>query len=153
MALSAASCVLAIDTAPTVDLGYGVYQAGYDVSLPLPTRCIPSYLITGFKITGDYYSFNNIRFADPPTRFAEPQAPTTVDREINNGTVARICPNAYPWWLIEQLAPQYLLTPQILEAYLYSTSFNEDCLFLDVAVSRTTFDKAASSDNGSAVCK
>ncbi|RYP76921.1 hypothetical protein DL771_001474 [Monosporascus sp. 5C6A] len=110
---------------PIVDLGYAVHKASYN------------------QATGDYYAFSNIRYADPPERFSKPVPPTNIDREVNNGTTIRTCPQAYPWWLIEQLAPQYGLTPTEFEAFVYSSPMFEDCLFLDVFVSKSIFDGAS----------
>ncbi|RYP28602.1 hypothetical protein DL767_007143 [Monosporascus sp. MG133] len=109
---------------PIVDLGYSVHKASYSV-------------------TGDYYAFSNIRYADPPERFSKPVPPTNIDREVNDGTTIRTCPQAYPWWLIEQLAPQYGLTPTEFEAFVYSSPMFEDCLFLDVFVPKSIFDEAS----------
>lgn len=52
--------------------------------------------------------------------------------------------------MLEDLAPQYGLTASILETYLYSTIYDEDCLFLDVFVPRSVFENKGSG-SGSAV--
>jgi cholinesterase len=96
-------------------------------------------------LSGDYYTFSNIRYADPPQRFAKPQAPTTVNRTVNTGTTIKTCPNAYPWWLVNSLAASTFVTPQALGSTLYSTPFDEDCLFLDVFVPRSVYSQKSNS--------
>jgi len=53
-------------------------------------------------VTGNYYNFSNIRFAQAPVgnlRFALPLPPTGTNSTIDNGAVSRICPQANPDWI------------------------------------------------------
>jgi hypothetical protein len=56
--------------------------------------------LTVVKIPGSqYYNFSNIRFGAPPIgdkRFAAPALPTIIDRTVNTGQQAVICPQASP---------------------------------------------------------
>ncbi|KAF2804763.1 alpha/beta-hydrolase [Mytilinidion resinicola] len=101
---------------PTVDLGYSVNQAT-------------------FNATGDYYTFSNIRFAEPPMgdlRFEAPVPPRTTNRTVNDGSAGFICPQAYPAWILAAEGLSAAPPP--------SPSENEDCLFLDVAVPQAIFN-------------
>ncbi|KAI0394859.1 carboxylesterase family protein [Xylariaceae sp. FL0594] len=149
--LSASAVAVAVGAdLPVVDLGYQRHRA------------------IAFNTTGDYYNFTNIRFGQPPVgnlRWAAPKAPlktkesyaTIVDGSEQGGN----CPQVGPCWLTTQAA--------FTEAYLIGDAFNfnatndkiyangscstplplsardplesEDCLFLDVMVPRTIFNK------------
>jgi carboxylesterase type B len=88
------------------------------------------------QATGDYYTFSNIRYAEPPVgalRFEAPIPPRTTDRTINNGSTSFICPQAYPTWILATRGHSVAPPP--------SPSENEDCLFLDVAVPRAIFNR------------
>jgi cholinesterase len=115
------------------------------------------------KSTGNYYNFSNIRYAEPPLgrlRFAPPVAPRGRDPTVNNGSVARICPQAYPAGgpLNEKYNTYYSLTGNTgLDGFQNATQgfdyprnspldprATEDCLFLDVMVPRKVFHRRAS---------
>jgi cholinesterase len=120
-------------------------------------------LIPKVKSTGDYYNFSNIRYAEPPLgrlRFTYPVPPKGRDPIVNNGSVARICPQAYPAGspLNERYNTYYSLTGETsLDDFQNATKgfdyprntpqdprATEDCLFLDVMVPRQIFHNHAS---------
>lgn len=124
---------------PVVDLGYERQRA------------------TTFNKTGGYYSFNNIRYAAPPTgqnRFRAPQPPTMNRSTVQTGEQRRMCAQASPAWtnIPMEYIPKYLNGQKTFN----TSSFNltsgglppadpnttEDCLFLDVAVPQKIFEKA-----------
>ncbi|KAJ4318882.1 hypothetical protein N0V94_004212 [Neodidymelliopsis sp. IMI 364377] len=126
---------------PVVDLGSTINQAT-------------------FNTTGNYYNFSNIRYAEPPLgnlRFAASIPPKRRNRTIDDGSVARICPQAYPaGTFINQIYNSYYSTTggTDLEGFQNATvgfdyprntpqdpRATEDCLFLDVMVPRGVFDK------------
>ncbi|CAG8894359.1 unnamed protein product [Penicillium egyptiacum] len=124
---------------PTVDLGYAVHQATINSS-GIPT-----------------YSFNNIRYAEPPTgelRFRAPIPPKSVNRTVNNGQNDVICPQASPAWLgvqSQMLAgvPASALVnkshPENANINISSipspdSTVSEDCLFLDVMVPTSVYN-------------
>ncbi|KAJ9605448.1 hypothetical protein H2200_010105 [Cladophialophora chaetospira] len=134
---------------PQVDLGYEVHQA------------------ISFNQTGQTYNFSNIRFAQPPIgnlRFAAPVPPTGRDPVVQNGSVGRVCPQAFPDWYTLALELEaailtgnlssynYTANNEALQAYLAATPHTdqtdgrvtEDCLFLDVLVPKAVFDKRSS---------
>lgn len=87
---------------------------------------------------GDYYVFNNIRYAEAPVnenRFQPPREITNVDLNVNNGSVGFKCPQAIPKWALGQL----LDNPDVS---VIDVPENEDCLFLDVVVPRNVFHSA-----------
>ncbi|KAH6639108.1 Alpha/Beta hydrolase protein [Boeremia exigua] len=129
---------------PVVDLGYTMHQAT-------------------FNLTGNYYNFSNIRYAEPPLgklRFAAPVPPKGRNRTIENGAVARICPQAYPLAVFTNQIynSYYSMTGQTsLDGFDNATvgfdyprntpldpRATEDCLFLDVMVPRKVFEKRTS---------
>lgn len=116
-------------------------------------------------MTGDYFNFSNIRYAQAPIgelRFNEPAPLTGRDTTINNGSVGRICPQAIPDWII--YAELYTSAYQAgttfnytaTEAALEAANFthvaitdprqNEDCLFLDIFVPRAVFTASKSTN-------
>ncbi|OAA32796.1 carboxylesterase family protein [Moelleriella libera RCEF 2490] len=112
---------------PVVDLGYALHRAK-------------------FNATGDYYSFSNIRFANPPTgknRFQPPVAVSTVNRTVNDGSEAgKICPQGYPEWTVVRNAARSGRSPTQLRQELESDPRqSEDCLFLDVVVPKSVFEE------------
>ena len=126
---------------PVVDLAYELHQASY------------------YNSTGNFYNFSNIRYAAPPTgenRFANPQAPVSNRSIVQNGTPDRICPQANPAWLLvaDEFLSLYLAGQTQFNASSFNTSTStgmlppqdprttEDCLFLDVVVPKSIFDKA-----------
>jgi len=106
------------------------------------------------------YSFQNIRYAQPPLgelRFTAPRPPTGRNPVVQDGSVDAICPQALPAW-----SP---IGNAFTAAYLAGRAFNfsaaiaalqasnasapapdprtsEDCLFLDVIVPKPVFDAA-----------
>jgi len=112
------------------------------------------------QLTGNYYNFSNIRYAEPPLgslRFTAPVSPRSRNRTIDNGSIARICPQAYP---------SLSFTNQIFNTYYSNTGqtslegfenasqgfdyprntpqdprATEDCLFLDVMIPRDIFKR------------
>lgn len=123
--LVALSLPLSAYALPTVDLGYAVHQAALNA-------------------TGNYYSFSNIRYGEPPVgelRFAKSIPPRTINRVVNNGSIDRICPQAYPDWLLKPQAEARGIPLAVLQAYIYSdVRQSEDCLMLDVKVPTTIWD-------------
>ncbi|CAG8976122.1 hypothetical protein HYALB_00002403 [Hymenoscyphus albidus] len=118
---------------PIVDLGYVLQQATINE-------------------TGQYYNFSNIRYGAAPVgnlRFAAPVPPTTINRTVNDGQTANICPQAGPYWY--QIMTSYLSGVDITTLGFIAAQVNaaadaltiasvpepdpretEDCLFLDV---------------------
>lgn len=87
-----------------------------------------------------------------------------VSKTVDNGSVGRICPQANPAWLLiaAQFIPAYLSGIPFNATTLGSSSSNsssapklppidprttEDCLFLDVVVPQTVFNKASNTTN------
>ncbi|KUJ08106.1 alpha/beta-hydrolase [Mollisia scopiformis] len=101
---------------PVVDLGYALHQA------------------TVSSENSSYLTFPNIRYAAPPLgslRFSVPHPPLyNRSAGIQNGAYGKICPQGTPIWSNATLATS---PPGPTES--------EDCLFLDVTVSKTTFEK------------
>ncbi|KAJ6440230.1 lysophospholipase [Purpureocillium lavendulum] len=106
-----------------VDLGYARYKAGYND-------------------TEHIYTFKNIRFGDPPLRqhrFKPPRPVSTVNRNVNDGSVGFKCPQAYPEWFLKSRADAAGITTEALrDNLLNDNTMNEDCLFLDK--DSTSFD-------------
>ncbi|RDW89581.1 carboxylic ester hydrolase-15 [Coleophoma cylindrospora] len=119
---------------PVVDLGYTLHQATLNATGPYPLL-----------------NFSNIRYGAPPTgdlRFAAPIAPTKINRTVNDGQQAVICPQAIPTWVVTALRyveglPAATSTAKASSSAA-SASLNisalsgpaadvsEDCLFLDL---------------------
>ncbi|KAK0761938.1 hypothetical protein N5P37_004738 [Trichoderma harzianum] len=125
---------------PTVDLGYQVHRA------------------ISFDETIKAYNFTNIAFAEPPLgslRFNAPVPPKGRKSGIQDGSVGKVCPQAFPNWLAmssvfttafaanqtssfnvtqtEELLSQ--LPPQAPDGRT-----TEDCLVLDVLVPQKVFN-------------
>ncbi|KAJ5544480.1 Carboxylesterase type B [Penicillium sp. DV-2018c] len=143
--LSLASACLAT-TLPVVDLGYERHQA------------------ISFNESNGLYKFNNIRYAAPPIgelRFRAPVLPKQNRTHIQNGSVDRICPQATPLWSNVQQA--FLLTYFNNQSFTLSTNISamtykptkpdprtsEDCLFLDVVVPKSVFNRTKCKDGKS----
>ncbi|KAH7074546.1 Alpha/Beta hydrolase protein [Paraphoma chrysanthemicola] len=126
---------------PVVDLGYAVHLAS-------------------FNSTGNYYNFSNIRYAEPPLgslRFAAPVPPRGRNLTIDDGSIARICPQAYPSGAARNQVfnTHYSRTGKTgLEDFENATQgfdyprntpqdprATEDCLFLDLMVPREVFNR------------
>lgn len=99
--------------------------------------------------TGQYYNFSNIRYARAPTgelRFAPPQPPLKNRTTVQRGERAISCPQAYAVWYRCGLA---MLSHQISDPSHCNSSLlppaepseQEDCLFLDIMVPKSVFDK------------
>ncbi|KAJ4993369.1 carboxylesterase family protein [Stagonosporopsis vannaccii] len=125
---------------PLVDLGYTIHRASFNDS-------------------GNYFNFSNIRYAAPPLgslRFAAPVPPQDQSRAVDDGSLARICPQAYPLGaFVNNIYNSYYSQTgrTALDGFQNATTgFNyprntpqdpratEDCLFLDVMVPRAVFE-------------
>ncbi|PHH72482.1 hypothetical protein CDD80_4506 [Ophiocordyceps camponoti-rufipedis] len=104
---------------PIVDLGHSLHRGRLNES-------------------GGFYAFNNIRFAEPVKRFRLPNALKTLNRTVlNDGSFGNICPQAYPLWLLKKTG----LSRQSLDKLIEGGSRqDEDCLFLDVVVSKKAWE-------------
>lgn len=122
----------------------------YDIS---PTATVPatkSFIKLMSIQEGGRYNFSNIRYAAAPIgelRFAAPSPPVEDRSTVQLGDVPRICPQAQPNWLNQNIFQgiQYVLGPNgtIPLSFAGATSpISEDCLFLDVVVSKQAFDNA-----------
>ncbi|CAG8196440.1 unnamed protein product [Penicillium salamii] len=136
--LTLASACLA-STLPVVDLGYERHQA------------------LSYNSSSGLYSFDNIRYAAPPVgdlRFRAPTAPKVNRQRIQNGSVARMCPQAAPLWstkvqttfALDYLSGQPFNMSTDISSYTYTPTkqdpaVSEDCLFLDVTVPKKVFDR------------
>jgi cholinesterase len=108
------------------------------------------------KESGQYYNFSNVRYAAPPVgqlRFSAPTKPH--GRVFNDGSKAVTCIQALPaWgnttvaWLTNGTAAFNISAgyqpPNITELPPVDPTASEDCLFLDLMVPKTIFDKAGS---------
>lgn len=87
-----------------------------------------------YQENSSYLTFSNIRYAAPPLgalRFRNPQPPLqNRSVGVQNGTYGKICSQATPLWSNTTLANA---PPGPTES--------EDCLFLDVTVENSTFQK------------
>jgi carboxylesterase type B len=108
------------------------------------------------KLTGNYYTFRNIPYTEPPLgelRFRYPIPRVTVNRTVDVGSNPRICPEASgPWF--QQFIP--LVIGTIAQACNNTSGGppgpppssgspeSEDCLLLDVTVPKTVWDNRAS---------
>lgn len=118
-----------------------------------------------YQSTGCYYTFSNIRYAQPPIgqlRFAAPVPPEHNGRpQFNNGSEARVCPGLNPCWEIVQgafiganlTAQPFDFNATVAQVYgtncttavpTQDTTTSEDCLFLDVMVPDAIFAKRTS---------
>ncbi|GAM87510.1 hypothetical protein ANO11243_055360 [Dothideomycetidae sp. 11243] len=105
------------------------------------------------KSTANYYNFSNIRYGAPPVRFAAPQAPAPNRTVVQSGQDTRVCPQANPTWeaIAAQLLPAYLLGQRPLNSSSYTQPnltiapdppfTSEDCLFLDVFVPQSIWNR------------
>ncbi|KAL6721056.1 hypothetical protein ACLMJK_000156 [Lecanora helva] len=149
IALSSA-VALSQSTLPDVDLGYEIHRASF------------------FNSTGGFYNFSNIRYAQPPVgdlRFRAPVAPRGRNTTVNDGSIGVVCPQANPAWelIAEEFIPDYLqrrpFNLSAAEAILSSMSSSlpkqdprttEDCLFLDVLVTQSTFQQTSNTTTSAA---
>ena len=98
-------------------------------------------------MTGNYYNFSNIRYAEPPVgelRFSEPLLPGSVNRTLDDGQRARICHQAYPKWLLEIYSKIYGIPAEVINMILMQDPrMSEDCLLLDVIVPVPVFERSS----------
>ncbi|KAI8724080.1 Carboxylic ester hydrolase [Fusarium sp. LHS14.1] len=150
--LSAATNVLAAPKAPSfpvVDLSYERHQA------------------LSYNETTEVYKFSNIQYAQPPVgqlRFRAPVPPLLNQNEIQTGPELRACPQGVPLWQARAYKPigmyssgkEYSL--ESWEADIKNSTppsggpppppTTEDCLFLDIHVTRKVFDSAKNHNGG-----
>lgn len=119
---------------PIVDLGYELHQANL------------------FNTTGDYFAFSDIRFGAPPVghlRFAKPQPPSVDRSRIQQGGQRYSCLQAAPSWTdsVGDVLDGIPGGRMFLEAMAAHDNMaaketeTEDCLFLDVVVPRSVFER------------
>ena len=135
---------------PTVDLGYGLYAA------------------TSNDTVYPYYSFTNIRYAEPPVgdlRFRPPVPPKGDNRTVHDGKTGASCMQGNPAWFLEiagtLVLPAFISgenvssvvekaagsassgtaeTPKLSDIPAQDPNTSEDCLFLDVFVPKAIYD-------------
>lgn len=126
-----------------------------------------------YNSTNQLYTFQNIRYAQPPVgdlRFRAPAQPKTNRTAIQTGSELRFCPQGVPVWQGDAFEPigEYSNPANPYSLQVWETSIqdgqplpvdwnkgaSEDCLFLDVHVTKKTLQKAgekACGDEGSPV--
>lgn len=147
---------------PVVDLGYELHRAIAFNQTGCAPHHRPAHHAKLMCYSG-YYNFSNIRYAAPPLgalRFTTPQPPAVNRSVIQDGSVARVCPQGNPSWTLSaaQWLPGYITSgklPNITEAQIDATNASyttaqattlnqattEDCLFLDVMVPDKIFEE------------
>lgn len=109
------------ETTPVVDLTYALHAPQ----------------ITTSPDSNIYYNFSNIRYAAPPVadlRFHAPEDPVNNrSAGVQDGKYGKICPQAYTPW---QNSTFVTAPPGEHES--------EDCLFLDVVVSKSVWEQRCS---------
>ncbi|EEU40553.1 uncharacterized protein NECHADRAFT_76924 [Fusarium vanettenii 77-13-4] len=150
--LVAAANVLAAPKAlslPVVDLGYERHQA------------------LSYNETTEVYKFSNIRYAQPPIdqlRFRAPVPPLPNQIEIQTGPELRACPQGVPLWQARAYKPIQMYSSgkefslESWEADIKNSTppsggppappTTEDCLFLDVQVTRKVFNSVKNHNGG-----
>lgn len=146
-------------------LSLPLFALAQNGSLPIVNLGYERHQAINFNQSAGTYNFSNIRFAQPPVgdlRFRAPVPAWTAPNSstVNNGSVGAICPQANPAWelIAEEFIPDYLVnktfneTAAIQQLQSNSSSLaaaarpdprtNEDCLFLDVIVPQSIFNKA-----------
>ncbi|PTB44808.1 uncharacterized protein TrAFT101_000281 [Trichoderma asperellum] len=130
---------------PVVDLGYELHQA------------------LSYNTTTQAYTFQNIRYAQPPVgdlRFRAPAHPKTNRTSVQTGSELRFCPQGVPVWqgdaytpIGKYSSPANAFTLQAWEESIkdgkplsvdWNAGAQEDCLFLDVHVTKKAFEQAKS---------
>ncbi|KAL7786970.1 alpha/beta-hydrolase [Trichoderma ceciliae] len=128
---------------PVVDLGYELHQA------------------LSYNTTTKAYMFQNIKYAQPPVgdlRFRTPAHPKTNRTTVQTGSELRFCPQGVPVWQGDAYTPigKYsnpanAFTLQAWEKSIqngqplpvdWNDGAQEDCLFLDVHVTKKAFQQA-----------
>ncbi|KAJ2965201.1 hypothetical protein NQ176_g10729 [Zarea fungicola] len=112
---------------PVIDLGYTRHRATYNQ-------------------TGKYFSFNGIRYSEPPLgkyRFRPAVAPFTVNRTITDGgSLSLQCPQGTPEWSLSATAAAENVTVEQLRQQQNDNPANtEDCLLVDVSVPRAIWER------------
>ena len=146
----------------TVDLGYGLWQASVNVRIPKPQTVQLSLTAELLQESGHYYNFSNIRYGQAPIgelRFAAPQPPLVNRTTVNDGQDGRIYPQGYVSWTDERslFLDAYLKGNGNLSSFanvpppgINTTAMppaqkdpraNEDCLFLDVIVPESVYNR------------
>ncbi|KAI1829234.1 hypothetical protein DTO006G1_9824 [Penicillium roqueforti] len=138
LAVACAATFLPGPDLPVVDLGYELHQA------------------ISFNSTYGLYNFSNIRYAAPPVgdrRWKVPIPPTKNREKVQDGSVGRVCPGALPLWAglsvswLDSYANNKPVTVSTnVSSYPYTPPpqdgrTTEDCLFLDIIVPKTVFDR------------
>ncbi|KAL2844384.1 alpha/beta-hydrolase [Aspergillus pseudodeflectus] len=113
---------------PIVDLGYELHQA------------------ISYEERVGVYNFSNIRYAAAPVgdlRFRAPAPPIVNRSTAQQGSEARICPQALPSWMPQSMsnAISYVTNGSVtsMGPVLMDPRASEDCLFLDVVVPKKIF--------------
>lgn len=138
-----------------IDLGYAVHQATINVGghARSPRTCA-DVVSNNQTIDGDFYTFQNIRFAEPPVglrRFKPPVAITTINRTINDGSVGFVCTQGWPTWQLKKIAKKKKMwTWRLNQAVWEDESQSEDCLFLDVYVPGVVLEDRLTTDRRAA---
>jgi hypothetical protein len=103
-ALAAARNVASAPT-PTVDLGYGLWEATMKVCFLDLLQRSQSLVFFFEPETAHHYNFRNIRYARPPVgdlRWAPPQPPLVNHTVINDGQTGVVCPQGVARWAKER---------------------------------------------------
>ncbi|KAK3392850.1 carboxylesterase family protein-like protein, partial [Podospora didyma] len=115
---------------PIIDLGISVHQAQLNGG-------------------GQFYSFRNIPYAEPPLgklRFRNPIPLLSINRTINDGSSPRACLQASPGWFQYSIP---LVFQKLAERGIFPppgppppgpAGESEDCLVLDVSVPKDVYD-------------
>lgn len=104
---------------PKVDLDYVIHEA------------------SGYDQKGDFYLFNNIPYAAPPTgdrRFQPPEPPLRRKDDTESSYQGDIPPQAIPIWARGSIEWPY--------------AGGEDCLYLDIKVPRAAWEARAAIGKG-----
>lgn len=117
------------------------------------------------QTSGQYYNFSNIRYGQAPLgnlRFAAPLKPYTDRPVFNDGSRAVTCFQAVPAWTAFTTAwvtngtsafdiSAGYQPPNVTELPPADPQASEDCLFLDLMVPKSIFDRAGRPGAGAPV--